>query len=128
MSTFEKKKAREKKVKKKILTRRKAIQTKVKKERQEEKEKREIQKVTNKIEGKTFIKDKDDRVMDQLSHNYEILKALEKEQEILKQNQENAPLLNDINAPKVGEGGKLTASADVVFLPNPEPKKENENE
>lgn len=119
--TFEKKKQRERDVKKKLAVLRSAKQLKDKEERIKAKVDREAQKAANKIEGKTFKRMKEEDVVNQLEHNLEILEALQQEQERLLEEQKNAPMLNQQGIPlPQEEGGKLTASADVVFTPNPE--------
>lgn len=124
--TFEKKKQREKEVKKRLAEKRAANRLKAKEEREKQKEEREMQKANNKLEGRTIKNRKESDVIDQISHNLEILEALQQEQERLQEAQRNAPMINmsGIPMPPSEEGGKLTASADVVFMPNPEPKKE----
>jgi hypothetical protein len=120
---FEKKKAREKEVKKKVLARRAVSRAQTKKEREEEKKRRDLQRATNKIEGKTIRIRADKQVVSQLSHNLEILKALEAEAKLLKEAQENAPMINTSGLPicqdeEPKDNKGLGASADVVFIPN----------
>ena len=123
VKSFEKKKKREKEVKKKILYRRTATRSAAKKERDKEREQREIRRVSNKLEGKTVKNKDDEEVMNQLSHNYAILEALQKEQEMLTDAQQNTPILNTAGLPVAQEeGAKLSASAGVAFIPNPQPK------
>jgi len=120
--SFQKKKDREKEVKKKILARRKAIRSANKKERDEENEKRKIQKVTNRLEGRTIRNnnnENDEKILSQLHHNMEILEALQKEQELLQDTSSKANQLSTETVPMAikKEGGSLSASADVVFIP-----------
>lgn len=110
---MDKKKKREKEVRKKILRRREGIRARAREEKLKENERREIQKVTNKIEGRTIINYKNEQVMNQLEHNLSILQALEEERKILKEAQEAAPMINQTGLPKSG----LKASADVQFIP-----------
>lgn len=119
--TFDKKKKREKEVKKKILSKRAAIRAKAKAEDEKERERREIQKVSNRIEGKTIRIRQNEGAVNQLKHNLEILEALQKEQELLEESQRNAPQLNMEGVPMAQNNAPqgLTASADVVFTPNP---------
>lgn len=129
--TFEKKKQREKEVKKKLAVRRAITQLKAKEEREKEKQERAIQRAANRLEGRTIKNKKETDVIDQLSHNLEILEALQQEQERLQEAQKNAPMINMAGVPMMPpppEGGKLTASADVVFIPNPDPSQEVKDE
>ncbi len=140
--SFKKKKDREKEVKKKLLARRTALRAETKKEREKEKEVRELQKVTNKIEGRTIRNKKDDEaIVSQLHHNLEILEALQREQDLLEERQKEAPMVNMEGVPLIEEetpptptptppstGGKLGASADVVFIPNTESNEETKEQ
>lgn len=120
--TFEKKKQREREVKKKLAAKRMQNRQKAKEEKAKAKEERELRRVSNIIEGRTIKNKKEDDLIDQLSHNLAILEALQKENEAQLEAQKNAPMINTSGVPALPqpkEGGTLTASADVVFTPNP---------
>lgn len=134
MSTkTDKKKQREKEVKKKILARRTALRAKAKEEREEEKKKRDIQRATNKIEGKTICYRRKEEVINQLEHNLSILEALEQEKKLMDEQQNNATMINTLGvpiAPKEEQKseksvGGIGGSADVVFIPNTESNEED---
>ncbi len=137
-SKFQKKKDREKEVKKKVLARRTAMRAAAREENEKERERLALQRVTNRLEGKTIRNKKeggDENVINQLEHNIKILEALQEQQELMEKARDNAPMLNTEGVPGVidgtgglsealqqgeeVEGGKLSASADVVFIPNP---------
>lgn len=129
--TFEKKKQRERESKKKVLARRTAIRAEAKKEREEGRESILRQRVTNRLEGRTIRytdnKEQEDAVvMNQLEHNLSILEALQKEHQAEKEAMLNAPQMSLEGVPGVPDNtvGGLGASADVVFIPNPEPAKD----
>jgi DNA repair exonuclease SbcCD ATPase subunit len=120
MSTkVDKKKKREKEVKKKLELRRVANQIKNREARKLEKDQRDLQRVANRLEGKTIKNVKEEDVLDKLSHNLEILEALEEEQKALAKAQNNVEMINTNGIP-MKENQGLSASADVVFIPNPE--------
>jgi hypothetical protein len=128
-SKVDKKKQREKEVKKKLLARRTAIRSDAKKEREKEKEKRELQRATNKIEGRTICYRRKEEVVNQLEHNLSILEALEAEKKILEQRQQEAPFMNTSGIPLVQEEVKsehngIGGTADVVFIPKLESNEE----
>lgn len=128
--TFNKNKKREKESKKKVLAKRNVIRAKAKMEDNKEREKREAQRISNKIEGKTIRIRPSQDATNQLKHNLQILEALQKEQELLEEAQKNAPQLSTEGVPmaQAPQGGGLSASADVVFIPNPLPEEESKQE
>lgn len=127
-----KKREREQRVKEKLMVRREKVRAKAKEEYQKEKDAIEARRVANRLKGVTIRNNRSsEEVVDQLSHNYEILKALEAEHEAMKEQQKNANQLNVGNIPEefllkpnVPEKKGFKASADVVFTPNPEPAPE----
>lgn len=132
-----KKKEREKRVKKEVLERRTALRAKAKEEREKEKERREAQKIANRVNGVTIRYDRDpEAVVNQLAHNYEILKALEDEQKLMKEQRDNSNQINTegippeliVNPDAAKKKTSFKASADVVFTPNPEPAKEEKKD
>lgn len=130
-----KKKEREKRVKKEVLARRLEIRAKAKVQKDKEKEQREAQRIANRVNGATIRYNRDPEVVvDQLAHNYEILKALEEEQKLLKEAQANAKQINTegipeelLVQPEPEKKPSLSASADVVFIPNPAPAEEKKD-
>jgi hypothetical protein len=103
----QKKKERERRSREKVLRRRKAIRAKSRKEREDAMEQRRVQKLANKVEGKTYV-NRD--ALDQhalLQRNLEILEALDAQQR--EQQQQRQP---------VKEG----VSAEVSFTPNQVPE------
>jgi hypothetical protein len=124
-----KKKEREKEVKKKLLVKREETRAKAKIDRQKEKDRQETQRVSNRVRGVTIRNNRNpEEVIDQLAHNYEILKALEEEQRLAKEIRDNSNQLNIegipeefLLTPETPKKTGLKASAEVVFTPNPEP-------
>jgi hypothetical protein len=113
-----KKKEREKKVKAKILKRREGIRKKAKEVAAEEKERIRLQKIQNKIEGKTIINRSPEEQHARLQKNIEILQALEEQQKLYEEELKWKNVMNENKQPPRTKGMK--ASADVVFIPNPE--------
>lgn len=128
-----KKKEREARVKEKLMARRAQMRIKAKEENQKEKDEIEARKVANRLKGVTIRNNRNSEdIVNQLSHNYEILKALEAEQEAMKEQQKNVTPLNMsgipeeyLLKPEAPEKRGFKASADVTFTPNPEPVKDN---
>jgi hypothetical protein len=121
-TTFDKKKERERRVKKELLAKRTILRAKAKKQREEDKQNRDIQRQTNKIDGKTIRTRTNKEAVNQLHHNLEILKALEEEHRLNTEAQQNAPMLNNTDLsvmPPKEESKGIGASADVAFIPNP---------
>ena len=100
----QKRKERAKKSRAKVLRRRTAIRAKAKKERLDALEQRKLDKIANRVEGKTAINRSPEEQHELVQHNLAILEALKQEQE-----------------QKPGDKMGLKASADVTFTPNPAP-------
>lgn len=111
-----KKKERAKRVKEKILKRREGIRKKAKEVAAEEKERIRLQKIQNKIEGKTIVNRSPEEQHTRLQKNIKILQALEEQQKLY---EEELKQKNIMNKEKPHTRG-MKASADVVFIPNPE--------
>lgn len=108
-----KKQERAIKVKEKILRRREAIRKKAKVDRESQMSQRESQRIANRVDGKTIVNRSAEDQHNLLQRNWDILKALEDQQNFLEQ-EKKAPQVQHERA----RGIKQTA--DVCFIPNPE--------
>lgn len=119
-------KERAKKVKEKILRRREALRKKAKADNEERLAQREAQKIANRVDGRTIINRSPKDQHNLLQRNLDILKALEDQQKFLDEERARRPV------PQVQEQHErargMKQSADVQFIPNPEPVAETNAE